>query len=197
MASLTYLFRNRARFPLLSRLGMKAWAKRFLTLPNLLRGNLRRFLLVEYGATIHENSELGHIRVLGNKRNLIIGAFTFIGKAEVALHAPITIGNRVCINDGVKLFTASHDVNDPEWNHVKAPIIIEDYVWISTNVIVLPGVRIGKGAVIGAGAVVSKEVAAGDIVAGNPAIVLKKKRSTELIYNPCEFLAANQAWIKG
>ena len=153
--------------------------------------------LVNNGATVHECAEIGEVRAGGNKRNLSIGAFTFIGRVELALHAPITIGNRVCINDGVKLFTASHDVSDPEWKHVKASIVIEDYAWISTNAIVLPGVKIGRGAVVGAGAVVSKEVAAGDIVAGNPARILKKKRSEELTYNPCEFLAANQAWIKG
>jgi maltose O-acetyltransferase len=45
--------------------------------------------------------------------------------------------------------------------------------------------------------VVSKNVAAGTIVAGNPAKVLSKKRGNDLVYNPCDFLAGNRAWLLG
>lgn len=49
------------------------------------------------------------------------------------------------------------------------PVTIHDNVWIAANVVVLPGVTIGEGAVVGAGSVVSKDVAPGTLVAGNPA----------------------------
>jgi len=58
----------------------------------------------------------------------------------------------------------------------KGPIIIEDGAWISTGVIVLANVRIGKGAVIGAGAVVTKDVPDEAIASGSPARVLKMRR---------------------
>jgi acetyltransferase-like isoleucine patch superfamily enzyme len=58
----------------------------------------------------------------------------------------------------------------------KGPIIVEDGAWISTGVIVLANVRIGKGAVIGAGAVVTKDVPDEAIASGNPARVLKMRR---------------------
>lgn len=61
------------------------------------------------------------------------------------------------------------------WGTVKAaPIIIEDDVWVGFNAIILKGVTIGRGAVVGAGAVVTKDVPPYSVVAGNPAVVVKK-----------------------
>ena len=64
--------------------------------------------------------------------------------------------------------------------------IVEDYVWIGTGAIILPGLKIGTGAVIGAGSVVTKDVGDYDFVAGNPAKFIKK-RSSVLEYN-CRYL---------
>lgn len=197
MASLHYLWSNRAKFRVVSKLYFRAWAKRILTLPELLKRNYRRISLVNRGATIHECAEIGQSKIEGKINLLSIGNSTFIGQAEIALHDKVAIGSFVCINDGVVILTASHDVSDPEWKHKKSPVIIEDYVWIATNAIVLPGVTLGRGAVVGAGAVVHKSISAGAVVAGNPAVVLSSKRTNQLNYNPCEFLAANQAWLKG
>ncbi len=197
MTSLKYLWKNRAKFPINSMGFYKAWGKRLITLKALLSRNRRRRNLNNKGASIAETAEIGIIKAHGNKKNLEIGKNTFIGNVEFALHDKITIGDNVCINDGVILLTASHDLQDPLWQHKKKPIIIEDYVWIATNAIILPGVKIGKGAVIGAGAVVSKNVERYDIVAGNPAKSIGKKRIENLDYNPCEFLAANRAWSNG
>lgn len=197
MASFRYLWTNRAKFPFGSKSFIKAWVKRLLTTKEILKRSQRRKALVRKGASIHETAEIGEIKAGGNKRNLIVGAYSFIGKVELSLHEKIIIKEKVCINDGVILLTASHDVKDTEWKHVKAPIYIDDFAWISTNVIVLPGVHIGKGAVVGAGAVVTKNVGDYEIVAGNPAKPINKSRNNVLSYNPCEFLAGNQAWLKG
>ena len=197
MADLNYLWNNRAKFPVGSRAFFKAWAKRMLLLYSLIKRNRQKALLVKKGAKIHCLAEVGRVNAGGNKANLIIGANSFIGQVEFALHEKIIIGEFVCINDGVHVLTGSHNVSDPKWRHIKKPIIIEDYAWIATNAIILPGVRIGKGAVVSAGAVVSRDVNDGEIVVGNPARPISKKRVEELDYNPCEFIAANQAWLKG
>jgi acetyltransferase-like isoleucine patch superfamily enzyme len=197
MADLSFLWQNRMKFSITSMLFYRAWAKRTLSLPNLLLRNYRRLKLVRKGAIIDPRAEIGTTEVFGDKKKLHIGAYSFIGRAHISLHAEVEIGERVCINDGVELLTGSHDVSDPKWQHVKSKITIGDYAWIGTGALILPGVSIGRGAVIGARAVVSKSVDAGAIVVGNPAKPILKTRSKDLDYNPCEFLAANRAWLLG
>jgi acetyltransferase-like isoleucine patch superfamily enzyme len=197
MASFSYLWSHRVKFPINSIAFYRSWAKRLLCMPEMIKRNRRRYFLISQGARIHSTSEIGVVKVDGHKSNLTIGAYSFFGTVTIALHDEVSIGKNVCVNDGVQLLTGSHDVSDSEWKHVKARIIIEDYVWIAVNAIILPGVHIGRGAVVGAGAVVSKDVEAGSIVVGNPAKPILKKRTKELNYNPCEFLAANRAWLIG
>ncbi|WP_324288362.1 acyltransferase [Pedobacter sp. SL55] len=196
MATLSYLWKNRAKFSILQKSFYRAWGKRLLTLKSLYLRNRRRYNLTRKGATIANTAEIGKIKLGGKTNNLTVGENTFIGNVELALHDKINIGNFVCINDGSVLLTASHDLSDPLWQQKKKPIIIQDYVWIATNAIILPGVKIGKGAVVGAGSVVTRDVKSYDIVGGNPAIPIGKKRVENLKYNPCEFLAANRAWLK-
>ncbi|WP_010232527.1 acyltransferase [Gillisia marina] len=176
MATLQYLWKHRAKFSAGSIHFYKAWGKRIFTIKEVLQRNSRRTKLINGGAIICKTSEIGNIRAEGNKCNLTIGAHSFLGKAELALHDQITLGKYVCINDGVKLLSGSHNINDPFWKLIKKPIIIHDYVWVATNAIILPGVTIGKGAVIGAGAVVSKDVAPFSVMVGNPAKPLLKKK---------------------
>lgn len=197
MARLSYLWANRACFKFGSRDFFRAWAKRVLSVPELFRRNMRRMYLVRKGAKISGTAEIGKLKADGHKDKLTIGDFTFIGKVYMALHERIEIGCKVCINDGVELLTASHNVSDTKWQHVKKNIVIEDYVWIGTGALILPGVHIGRGAVVGARAVVTKSVAAGTVVAGNPAKPTNKIRPSNLDYNPCEFLAGNRAWLAG
>ncbi len=197
MASLGYLWKNRARFPFGSKSYIRAWGKRVFSFPETIRLNLRRYRLSSRGADINQLAEIGKLKAEGHVEKLSVGAYTFIGRVQMSLHDVIEIGQRVCINDGVEILTASHDVADPEWKHVKRKVIIDDYAWIGTGAMLLPGVHIGRGAVVGAKAVVSKSVPAGAIAVGNPAVVINKTRSAELNYNPCEFLASNRAWLLG
>lgn len=88
----------------------------------------------------------------------------------------IRIGDRVLLGPRVQLITAKHPI-DPKLRATGiesgAPIVIEDDVWLGAGVIVCPGVRIGRGAVIGAGAVVTRDVPAGTVSAGNPCRVIR------------------------
>ena len=59
------------------------------------------------------------------------------------------------------------------WNIYAQPVKIEDGVWIGGGAIILPGVTIGRNAVIGAGAVVTKDVPANAVAIGSPAKVLR------------------------
>lgn len=195
MASLSFLWSHRSKFSINSKQFYRAWGKRLFSLPELMQRNYRRWKLVTQGADIHETAEIGEVIVDGNKEFLTVGSYTFLGRVTIALHCPVSIGNRVCINDGVRILSASHDVLDPVWTLTRAEIIIDDYAWIGIGAMILPGVHIGYGAVVGAGAVVSKSVAPGEIVVGNPAKAITKTRAAQLDYNPCEFLSANRAWL--
>ena len=197
MASFKYLWINRAKFPLGSNKFFRAWGKRVFSLNELLGRNKKRSQLVSKGAIINETAEIGETDIQGKINLLSVGNNSFIGRVKIALHEQVEIGKNVCINDGVEILTASHDVYDPEWKHTKGKITIEDYVWIGTGAMILPGVVLGRGCVVGARAVVSKSVAPGNIVVGNPARAITKTRPIQLTYNPCEFLAANRAWLLG
>lgn len=197
MASFSYLWINRVKFPIGSYKFFRTWGKRLFSFQELLLRNRRRNKLVKNGAVIHETAEIGEVNIAGGISFLSIGKQSFLGKVTINIHDEIKIGNRVCINDGVEILTASHDVADPAWKEVKGKIIIEDYAWIGTGAMILPGVTIGRGAVVGARAVVSKSVDADTIVVGNPAKAINRTRGKDLQYNPCEFLAANRAWLVG
>lgn len=86
----------------------------------------------------------------------------------------ISIGSNVSISNDVTVLTADHDM-DNNMEGRNRQVIIEDYVWIGTRAMIMPGVVIGKGAVIAAGAIVTKNVAAFDVVAGIPAKVIKSR----------------------
>lgn len=88
----------------------------------------------------------------------------------------VTIGNNVMVGPRVGFYTAGHPIvadiriEDLEFG---SPIVVEDNVWIGGSAVILPGVTIGKNAIVGAGAVVTKDVPANSIVGGNPAKVIR------------------------
>lgn len=110
-------------------------------------------------------------------------------KISLGEYSHITCANRVIIGNGVLtgryvlITDNSHGESCREVLdtpplirevHSKGEVIIEDNVWIGDKAIILPGVHIGKGAIIGANSVVTKDVPAYSIVGGNPARVLKQ-----------------------
>ena len=109
-------------------------------------------------------------------KNIHIGKNVFINSGcKMQDQGGIYIGNDVLIGHNACLLTLNHDA-DPENRadmHPK-PIHIEDKAWLGSNVTVLPGIRIGEGAIVAAGAVVTKDVPANTVVGGVPAKVIKK-----------------------
>ena len=89
----------------------------------------------------------------------------------------LTIGNNVDIAQEAVIWTLGHDVHDDFHCDKGAPVTIEDFVWIGHRAIIMPGVTLGRGAVVAAGAVVTKSVPAMAIVAGVPARVIGQRRS--------------------
>lgn len=82
----------------------------------------------------------------------------------------VIIGSRCMIGSHVAISSLTHDYDQPEmWKTIVArPVVIEDDVWIGAHAAILPGVTVGRGAVVGAGAVVTHDVAPGAVVTGVP-----------------------------
>jgi acetyltransferase-like isoleucine patch superfamily enzyme len=94
----------------------------------------------------------------------------------------IDIGNNVSISSDVIILTADHDMNSPSFDGRNKPIKINDYAWIGTRVLILPGIVIGNGAVAAAGSVITKDIVDFAVVAGVPGKIIKN-RSENLSYN--------------
>jgi acetyltransferase-like isoleucine patch superfamily enzyme len=99
-----------------------------------------------------------------------IGNSTIIGhKAMLDARMGLVIGSNVNLSNEVMIWTLHHDYNSPDFIQIGAPVTIENYAWICSRAIILPGVRIGEGAVVAAGAVVTRDVAPYTVVGGIPA----------------------------
>lgn len=135
------------------------------------------------GAHIGKNASVLRYVEFMNPRNVSIGQHSIINQRVLldGRGAKLIIGNNVDVARETNIWTMEHDPNSS--NHVSrsADVIIEDYVWIASRVTILPGVRIGKGAVIASGAIVTKDVPSMAIVGGIPAKIIGY-RHNELTY---------------
>ena len=123
--------------------------------------------------------------VIATYKNISIGNHVYIGSNSVlqSAHGKIVIGNHVMFGPGVHIHGGNHvyDKVGVYMDLVKkadesdGTVLIEDDVWIGANAIVLQGIHVGYGSIIGAGAIVTKDVPAGSIVAGNPARIIGER----------------------
>jgi len=137
-----------------------------------------------------------YVTILGGRKN---HGFVKIGKyVEVASNCVlagrggIKLGDHVGIGAGSKIYSGTHLYKRPDHEDtellsgsivapldkqhvVEKPVVMEDYAWMGVNSIVIPGVTIGKGAVIGAGSMVNNDIPSFSIAVGSPAKVIKKR----------------------
>jgi acetyltransferase-like isoleucine patch superfamily enzyme len=111
-------------------------------------------------------------------KNLVVGDdVDFALDVLVTAGGGVTIGDRVLIGYRTQILSSNHVIDGKKpifySGHVKKPVVIENDVWIGASCIILPGTRIGEGAVIAAGSVVTKDVPAFAIVGGVPAKVIR------------------------
>lgn len=128
--------------------------------------------------------------VIGKGRISIGDHTTIRANSKLSSVSTITIGECVIISNNVRIYDHNSHPTNPEtrrnmcmggfygdaWSPIKAenrPVVIEDNVWIGEYSLILKGVHIGKGSIVAANSVVTKDVPAYTIVAGNPAMVMK------------------------
>jgi acetyltransferase-like isoleucine patch superfamily enzyme len=126
---------------------------------------------MRFGSGIHVRSTSVRAELVsGPAGELIVGNRCSLNGCSIAALRLIQIGDRVRIGPGSFIIdSAFHDIHSRARIPEPKPVIIEDDAWIANRCIILPGVRIGKAAVVGSGAVVTRDVPPFTIVGGNPA----------------------------
>jgi len=140
----------------------------------------RRILLRLFGARIGRGVKVMPSVHIWAPWNLTVGDFASVA-ASVDLYnvAPIELGAHATVSTRAFLCTATHEVDHSNMPLVTAPIRVGDGAWVCAEVVVLPGVVIGNDAVAGIRSVVLHDVATGQIVAGNPARLLRMRNVQE------------------
>lgn len=129
------------------------------------------------GTTIHMGCKFFQPKGITIGEDSIIGDRTFLdGRAE------LEIGDHVDIASEVLIYNSEHDIDSKTFKAVEEPVFIDDYVFIGPRSIILPGISIGKGAVVAAGAVVTKDIEPFMIVGGVPAKVIGERKNKDPNY---------------
>lgn len=148
---------------------------------HLIRIYLYKYLIlmkIGESSSIHRGARFYSPSKIEIGDHCVIGPFCFLdGRGRIVLK------NRCVIGGGTWIFTAEHKIDSNTFDVEVSPVIIEDYVWVGSRALILPGVTVGKGAVIAAGAVVTKNVDPYIVVGGVPAKKIRE-RSKDLDYDP-------------
>lgn len=136
----------------------------------------RAFLLRQFGAKVGRHVHIYNSATIYFPWNLEVGDHSAIGEhAYIYNLGPIIIGNKTTISQRAHLCAGTHDFADSALPLLKPPIVIADQAWICADAFVGPGITVGEGAIVGARAVVTKDVEPWAIVAGNPAVFVKRR----------------------
>ncbi len=144
---------------------------------------IRRFVFMVNGVKMGKGSVIHMGCKFFYLRNIEIGADSVIGNnAFLDGRAKLSIGSHVDIASEVMIYNSQHDINDPKFIATEEPVKIGDYVFIGPRAIILPGVDIGKGAIIAAGCVVTKDVPENAIYAGVPGKIIGERTIKDFNY---------------
>lgn len=145
--------------------------------------SVRRLFYRFAGVKIGKGSTIHMWANFFQPKNISIGEDTKVGdRAFLDGRAPLTIGNHVDIASEVMIYNSEHDLEKEDFSAVEEPVEIGDYVFIGPRAIILPGVKIGRGAVVAAGAVVTGDVPNFAIVGGVPAKVIGERKNKKPRY---------------
>ena len=133
---------------------------------------------IPFSSTIHLGANFFKPSGIRIGENSIIGYGAFLDG-----RGGLTIGSHVDIASEVLIYTDEHDINSQFFGNSFAPVTIKDYVFIGPRTIILPGVTIGRGAIIGAGAVVTKNVPNFEVWGGVPAKKITDRKLTDPQYH--------------
>ena len=138
---------------------------------------IRRLLLIATGSRLGKNSIIQTSRFFSFGK-LTVGNNSLINSGcYLDNRRGIVIGDNVVIAHDTKIYTLGHDFNDPAFKTKGKQVKIEDYVIVFSNVLIMPGVTIRKGAVILPGCVITKDVDEMAVMGGNPAVKIRQRET--------------------
>ena len=136
----------------------------------------KRFWLNLFGAAIDPRCLIRPGVRIAHPWLLRLGPYSTLGdRVELYNLGQVSVGEHTVISQDVTLCAGTHDYTDPTLPLLKPEIKIGHGVWVCAEAYIGPGVTIGDNAVVGARAVVTHDVPAGMVVAGNPAKVIKPR----------------------
>lgn len=132
--------------------------------------SVRRFFYLLSGIKIPLDSTIHIGANFFNPRNISIGHDTIVGDhCFLDGRDTLSIGNHVDVASQVLIYNNEHNIHSPDFGNSYGKVEIDDYVFVGPRAIILPGVKINRGAVIAAGAVVTKTVPEFEVWGGIPA----------------------------
>jgi acetyltransferase-like isoleucine patch superfamily enzyme len=138
---------------------------------------------------IGKNSEIRpYVTILGT-RNVIIGErvivppFTLLSTLPGDRGSTITLEDDVLLGPNVSIYSSTHNFDDPskpvkDQGYSVKPVVLKRGCWIGVNAVILPGVTVGRNAVVGANSVVNEDVPDFAVAVGSPAKVIRFIKST-------------------
>jgi putative colanic acid biosynthesis acetyltransferase WcaF len=136
----------------------------------------RRGLLRVFGSKIGNEAHIYPTVKIAMPWNLEVGSQAAVGDRTIIYNlGAVRIGAAATVSQGVHLCAGSHDYRLAHMPLVKDQISIGSGAWLCADAFIGPGVSIGEHAIVGARGVVMRDVADWDIVAGNPAVVIKQR----------------------
>ncbi|MFM9916340.1 MAG: putative colanic acid biosynthesis acetyltransferase [Rhizobacter sp.] len=162
-----------ASLPWTNRAARAAWALGYTLLvrfsPRPLHG-WRTIVLRAFGATLGPNCHIYPRARIWAPWNLVCeDAVGIADGAEIYNPAPIRIGSHGIVSQNAYLCGATHDIDDPAFPMISAPITIGRYAWIGARAVVCSGVEVGEGAVLGLASVATRNLDPWSVYVGAPA----------------------------
>ena len=130
----------------------------------------RVFVLRIFGASIGERCAIyPNVKIWAPWNLTCEDAVAVAEGVEIYNPKPVVLGSHSILSQGAYICGATHDHNSPEFTFIAKEVHVGRYAWICARAVVMPGVRIGDGAVLALGAVATKDLLCGGVYGGIPA----------------------------
>ena len=160
------------------------WSLLYRLSPRPMHG-WRTFLLQVFGAHMGKHCHFYPASKVWAPWNLVCAdQVTAADGAEIYNPAPIIFGSHAILSQGAYICGATHDYEDAAFPLLAYEMEVGAYAWVCARASVVPGVKIGEGAVLGLGATATRDLEAWTVYAGSPAVRIKERHNTILKAEP-------------